>query len=95
MVDKPSLHLEHRTQLLLKSNIMVILKNQYIRVMISPFGAELQELQHIERGHIIWKKDDTIWNRYAPILFPIVSGLCPHRRYFDHSTSEVAMVIEG
>lgn len=74
---------------------MVILKNQHIRMMINPLGAELQELTHIEYGNILWKKDDTIWNRYAPILFPIVSGLCPRRRYFDHSISEVAMVIEG
>lgn len=62
---------------------MVILKNQYIRVMISPFGAELQELQHIERGHIIWKKDDTIWNRYAPILFPIVGRLVNDQYTYD------------
>jgi galactose mutarotase-like enzyme len=29
----------------------------------------------MEHGNLLWKKDDTLWNRYAPILFPIVGRL--------------------
>ncbi len=54
---------------------MVILKNQDISMMINPLGAELQELTHVEHGNLLWKKDDALWNRYAPILFPIVGRL--------------------
>jgi galactose mutarotase-like enzyme len=62
---------------------MVILKNQYIHLLINPLGAEIQELQHVEHGHIIWKKDDSIWNRFAPILFPIVGRLLNDQHTYD------------
>ena len=54
---------------------MIKLRTPELSIIIDRMGAELQEIQHIDRGHIIWKKDDTIWNRFAPILFPIVGRL--------------------
>ena len=54
---------------------MYRLNNQHISITINPLGAELQELTHMEHGNLLWKKDDTLWNRYAPILFPIVGRL--------------------
>lgn len=54
---------------------MYKLNNQDISITINSYGAELQELQHGEHGKLLWQKDDAIWNRYAPILFPIVGRL--------------------
>ncbi len=54
---------------------MYKLNNQDISITINTYGAELQELQHVEHGKLLWQKDDAIWNRYAPILFPIVGRL--------------------
>ena len=54
---------------------MLYLKNQRVKIGINPLGAELQELTHVEHGNLLWKKDDGLWNRFAPILFPIVGRL--------------------
>jgi galactose mutarotase-like enzyme len=43
--------------------------------MINPLGAEIQQLKHATHGNILWQKNDQIWNRFAPILFPIVGRL--------------------
>ena len=55
--------------------MLVTIENNLLKIGINLLGAELQELTHIEHGNLIWKKDDAIWNRYAPILFPIVGRL--------------------
>lgn len=54
---------------------MVKLETHQLSVSINPIGAELKELRHVEHGNLLWKKDNALWNRYAPILFPIVGRL--------------------
>jgi galactose mutarotase-like enzyme len=63
---------------------LLYLKNKNISVTISECGAELQSLVHTRHGNIIWRKNDHYWNRYAPILFPIVGRLLQDQyRYQD------------
>ena len=54
---------------------MYFLQNDSIILRVNALGAELQEVQHRQHGQLIWTKNDAIWNRYAPILFPIVGRL--------------------
>jgi galactose mutarotase-like enzyme len=51
------------------------LENGVITARIALLGAELIELSTVTGDTILWKKDDTIWNRTAPNLFPIVGRL--------------------
>lgn len=53
---------------------MYSLSNKYLSLNISPVGAELIHLSHGEIP-LIWKKNDAIWNRFAPLLFPFVGRL--------------------
>lgn len=62
---------------------MLTLRNQEISLIINPVGAELQQLTHVEHGNLLWKKVDSIWNRYAPILFPIVGRLVNDQYTYD------------
>jgi len=54
---------------------MIILNNDLITLTVNPLGAEIQQLTHATHGNLIWNKDDQIWNRFAPVLFPIVGRL--------------------
>lgn len=42
---------------------------------IALMGAELQMLKRDGSDNVLWQKDDAIWNRVAPNLFPIVGRL--------------------
>lgn len=42
---------------------------------IALMGAELQVLKREGSNNVLWQKDDAIWNRVAPNLFPIVGRL--------------------
>ena len=53
----------------------VSLQNGIISARIALLGAELIELNNSANGTILWEKDDAIWNRTAPNLFPIVGRL--------------------
>jgi galactose mutarotase-like enzyme len=53
----------------------VSLQNGIISARIALLGAELLELNNSANDTILWKKDDAIWNRTAPNLFPIVGRL--------------------
>lgn len=54
---------------------MFRISNGLIEATVSPHGAELQELCVRGQENLIWRKDDQIWNRFCPILFPIVGRL--------------------
>ena len=52
------------------------IKNEFIKVQINTFGAELNSLQKInEDVEYIWQGDSKYWARHSPILFPIVGRL--------------------
>lgn len=54
---------------------MIEVRNQKVIVKINPFGAELTELSKVQGKNVMWEKDDSYWNRFAPNLFPIVGRL--------------------
>ena len=54
---------------------MFKLRSTTVEIIINPLGAEIQQLKHATHGNVLWQKNDQIWNRFAPILFPIVGRL--------------------
>ena len=54
---------------------MFKLRSTTVEIIINPLGAEIQQLKHATHGNVLWQKNDHIWNRFAPILFPIVGRL--------------------
>lgn len=52
------------------------IKNSILEVVISTKGAEIQSVKSQHSGYeYIWQADAKVWNRHAPILFPIVGRL--------------------
>ena len=52
------------------------IKNNMLEVKISSKGAENQSVKGRHSGYeYIWQADPKIWNRHAPVLFPIVGRL--------------------
>ena len=55
---------------------MISLENEFLRVQISPEGAELKSVFSVKNQlEYIWGADPRYWNRSAPHLFPIVGAL--------------------
>ena len=54
---------------------MIRIENNFIHAEIAPMGAELIVLKRQGFPNVLWKKDDSIWNRTSPNLFPIVGRL--------------------
>lgn len=52
----------------------ISINNSLIQASFSPKGAELTSLQ-MHGKEYIWQADPEIWNRHAPVLFPIVGRL--------------------
>ena len=63
--------------------MLVTIENNLLKIGINLLGAELQELTHVAHGKLLWKKDDALWNRFAPILFPIVGRLVNDQYTYD------------
>ena len=57
------------------------LKNEHYQVGIKQLGAELCSFRSVtEKLEYIWQAEPEFWNRYAPVLFPIV-GKVPDGKY--------------
>jgi galactose mutarotase-like enzyme len=55
---------------------MIKLQNQFLRVEISPEGAELHSVFSLtDNIEYLWQADKKYWARHAPHLFPIVGRL--------------------
>jgi len=54
---------------------MLQLKNEYLTVEISTYGAEIQRVTASDGTEFLWNGDPAVWNGRAPILFPICGGL--------------------
>lgn len=53
-----------------------ILKNNFLEVIVSEEGAELQSMiSKLTTFEYIWQGNPSFWNRRAPVLFPIVGRL--------------------
>ena len=52
------------------------IQSDQIKVTISDLGAELTSVKSNNDGYeFMWNADPLIWNRHAPVLFPIVGKL--------------------
>jgi galactose mutarotase-like enzyme len=51
------------------------LSNSQLTVIVQPDGAELRSIQDAAGSEYLWQADPAIWNRHAPILFPIIGKL--------------------
>jgi len=55
---------------------MVTITNEWLSVNISPKGAELQSITHLNNNlQYLWSGDAAFWGKKSPVLFPIVGGL--------------------
>ena len=53
---------------------MQTLKNDFLTVQVSDFGAELQSI--VKAGYeYLWQGDPAFWGRRSPVLFPIVGSV--------------------
>ncbi|MEN9997405.1 MAG: hypothetical protein RI922_395 [Bacteroidota bacterium] len=59
------------------------LSNKLVEAKIALKGAEIISLNRIGDTSVLWNKDDLIWNRTAPNLFPIVGRLLNDSYCFD------------
>lgn len=63
------------------------LENEYLRISACPNGAELTGIldkkNNLER---LWNADPGVWNRHAPILFPIVGRLLENQYTYRGQT---------
>lgn len=52
------------------------IKNNMLKVTISSKGAEIQSVKGVHSDYeYMWQADPAIWDRHAPVLFPIVGRL--------------------
>lgn len=60
---------------------MITLENEFLKVTAKPEGAELTSLYDKQRTReCLWTADPAIWDRHAPLLFPVV-GSCIKKEY--------------
>ncbi len=66
---------------------MIQLKNDLLKIGISPLGAELRSIIHQQHDiNYLWTGDTRFWGKFAPVLFPIVGALKEDSYIFDGST---------
>ena len=53
---------------------MQTLKNDFLTVQVSDFGAELQSIVKNDYEYL-WQGDPAFWGRRSPVLFPIVGSV--------------------
>jgi galactose mutarotase-like enzyme len=63
------------------------LENDQIHIRIHAKGAELCSLQNRKNGlEYLWQADPSVWNRHAPVLFPIVGKLRDNQYEWEGKT---------
>ena len=59
------------------------LKNEYLTIEVSEYGAELKKLQGSNGVSYLWCSDPKYWGYSAPFLWPVVGTLRDKETYFD------------
>ena len=63
------------------------IENDFIKVKIKEFGAELCSMKKInDTVEYLWQADKNYWNRHSPILFPIVGKLLDDEYIYNNKT---------
>jgi galactose mutarotase-like enzyme len=55
--------------------MQTVLSNDRLTVAVNRKGAEVCSVKNKEGMEFIWQADPSVWNRHAPVLFPIVGKL--------------------
>ncbi len=63
---------------------METIKNEQLKVIVSPHGAELMSIKDSKGKEHLWQADPKYWGRHSPILFPIVGTLCNGTAHILH-----------
>ncbi len=60
------------------------INNRFISISVNKNGAELASVMQIDKQfEFIWNANPTVWNRHAPVLFPIVGKLKNNKISFN------------
>jgi galactose mutarotase-like enzyme len=66
---------------------MIILENEFLKVAISPQGAQLTSIYNKTANlEQLWQADASVWPWHAPNLFPIVGGVINDQLLVDGKT---------
>ncbi len=65
------------------------IKNELLKVVINPVGAELWSIQDSAGNEYLWQGDENIWKSKAPNLFPYIARLTDGRYTLDGKTYEM------
>ncbi|HNX52833.1 MAG TPA: aldose 1-epimerase family protein [Pontiellaceae bacterium] len=63
--------------------------NGILNVYVKSHGAELCSLKDSGGNELLWQADPAVWNRHAPVLFPIVGKLLDGRYTLNGKTCEL------
>ncbi|MCK5812051.1 MAG: aldose 1-epimerase family protein [Clostridiales bacterium] len=67
-----------------------VIKNSHLIVVISDLGAELQSIQMINDSvELLWQLNKEIWERQAPLLFPIIGRLKDEEYIYNDITYKI------
>ncbi|WHY84056.1 aldose 1-epimerase family protein [Neobacillus novalis] len=71
--------------------MMIVIENDWLKVEISPNGAEVRKVQHKKNGlDYMWTGDTAYWGRVSPVLFPIVGRLKEDGYQLEGKTYEMS-----
>lgn len=63
---------------------MVTLQNEFLKVQVSPMGAQLTSVfNRLNQTEHLWQADPSFWGFHAPNLFPVVGGCFNNEIYVD------------
>jgi galactose mutarotase-like enzyme len=69
---------------------MYELKSNQLKIQVSDFGAELISVKDISSEfEFMWNANPQVWNRHAPVLFPIVGKLNNNEVKIDGNTFQM------
>lgn len=68
---------------------IAVIENEYIKVEISTLGAEIHSVKK-EGKEKIWQGDPSVWDRHAPLLFPICGGLKNDEYIYEGKTYKLS-----
>lgn len=72
--------------------MLYTIKNEHIRVSIDNLGAELKSIKRMDDKkdlEYLWQRNPEIWERQAPLLFPLIGRLKDGEYIFDEKTYSI------
>ncbi|HBF77879.1 MAG TPA: aldose epimerase, partial [Clostridiaceae bacterium] len=68
-----------------------LIKNEFLTLKAESKGAEMISLKdNMDSTEYIWQGNPDVWNRHAPILFPIVGKLKNNKYKIDGTVYEMS-----